>query len=322
MPKSNTNLIQPGMRFERWTVLERSPQDENKWLCRCACGTERYVSRKGLLYGESKSCGCLRRDNAREASTHDLVGKVFGDLTVTARAEYQRPNGGIWWNCICACGEAYDVPGTLLVTGKRTHCGGKAHERQHAIADISGMRFHRLLALHPTRRRDSKGFVIWHCRCDCGNEIDLSYNSLFYGSVKSCGCMKKEHSQNLGNFLTHVDGTSIDAIRSKKVPSDNTTGYKGVYLIRGKYVAKIVFQKKQYFLGAYDRIQDAAAARAEAEELLFAGVSYYYALLKQRAAQDPVWAEENPVKIEVARDANNRLSLRFFPDISRIPTHA
>ena len=46
------------------------------------------------------------------------------------------------------------------------------------------------------------------------------------------------------NRKVSVDGTSIDAIRSKKVPKDNTTGYKGVYLIRGKYVAKIVFQKK------------------------------------------------------------------------------
>ena len=48
----------------------------------------------------------------------------------------------------------------------------------------------------------------------------------------------------------------MDALKSKKVPTDNTTGYKGVYLIRGKYVAKIVFQKKQYFLGTYENIED------------------------------------------------------------------
>lgn len=58
-------------------------------------------------------------------------------------------------------------------------------------------------------------------------------------------------------------------IQSQKLPRDNTTGYKGVYLVRGKYLAKIVFQKKQYFLGTYDSIEEAAAARKSAEALLF-----------------------------------------------------
>ena len=49
-------------------------------------------------------------------------------------------------------------------------------------------------------------------------------------------------------------GTSVAILKSKKVPTDNISGYKGVYFIRGKYVAKIVFQKKAYYLGAYDKI--------------------------------------------------------------------
>ena len=313
MARSSKNLIQPGMQFERWTVL--APGEDNKWLCRCQCGTERLVSDRGLRYGESKSCGCLRRENAREASGHDLVGKVFGDLTVVEKADYQRKNGGIWWRCICACGAEYDVPGTLLVTGRRSHCGGKAHEKQYARIDITGQRFGDLIALYPTSQRDPKGFVIWHCRCQCGNELDISYNSLLYCNIKSCGCRKKEHEKKLHGFLTHVDGTSIDAIRSKKVPKDNTTGYKGVYLIRGKYVAKIVFQKKQYFLGAYDNIHDAAAARVEAEKTLFDEMAEFYALWEERATADPEWARENPVKVEVCRNKEHQLCLQFSPDI-------
>ena len=67
-------------------------------------------------------------------------------------------------------------------------------------------------------------------------------------------------------------GTSVDILKSKKVPTDNITGYKGVYLIRGKYVAKIVFQKKQYFLGTYENIEEAAEARREAEEVCSMGL--------------------------------------------------
>ena len=90
-----------------------------------------------------------------------------------------------------------------------------------------------------------------------------------YDSPPRCGCRKKEHDQELGTLLTHVGGTSLEMIQSQKLPRDNTTGYKGVYLVRGKYLAKIVFQKKQYFLGTYDSIEEAAAARKSAEALLF-----------------------------------------------------
>lgn len=65
----------------------------------------------------------------------------------------------------------------------------------------------------------------------------------------------------LRTFLTHVDGTSIDALKSDRIPSNNTTGVKGVYKIRGKYVAKIVFKKKQYILGQFDTLALAAEAR-------------------------------------------------------------
>lgn len=74
----------------------------------------------------------------------------------------------------------------------------------------------------------------------------------------------------------------MDALKSKKVPTDNTTGYKGVYLIRGKYVAKIVFQKKQYFLGTYENIEDAAEARREAEVVLFDGSAKHYRKQKDK----------------------------------------
>ena len=71
--------------------------------------------------------------------------------------------------------------------------------------------------------------------------MDVSYNNLVYGNLKSCGCQKKEHDKKLGSMLTHVAGTSIDILKSKKIPTDNTTGYRGVYLVKGKYLAKIVF---------------------------------------------------------------------------------
>lgn len=231
----------------------------------------------------------------------DLTGQKFGDLTVIRRIENSR-SGASRWLCGCVCGADYEVLGTLLTNGKRTRCTSRAHGKNYAFADITGQRFGRLTALYPSRRYDKSGSVIWRCRCDCGTETDISYNSLMYTKLKSCGCQKKEHDQKLRTYLTHVDGTSVDMLKSKKIPADNTTGHKGVYLVRGRYMAKIVFQKKQYYLGTYDRIEDAVTARKAAEEVLFDSVAEHYRCWKRKAELDPEWAEANPIRIHVTQE--------------------
>lgn len=312
-----TENVIPGCKFGRWTVLEdqtASPKGEKKWLCRCDCGTERYVLERSLKYGGSLSCGCLRKERANEAISPNLTGKQFGELTVIRKLK-SADSSSARWLCKCSCGDTYIVYGTLLMTGKRTRCSSKKHQKNYAFIDITGQRFGRLVAEYPTDKRSSKGSVIWHCRCDCGEEVEVSYNILVYSHMRSCGCQKKEHEQNLKTFLTHVDGTSIDMLKSKKIPSNNTTGVKGVYFIKGKYEAKIVFQKKQYYLGKYDNLQDAATVRKEAEELLNTTVVNHYEKWEARAKEDPEWAEKNPIKIDVTKDGISGLSVVCMPNL-------
>ena len=304
-----------GQIFGRWTVLNDSittPKGERKWLCRCACGTERYVLERSLRSGGSLSCGCLRKDSAREANAYDLTGRVFGDLTVLGPSRERRSYGGQWWHCRCDCGTERDFPATLLTTGKQTNCGGPAHAKNYAYRDITGKRFGMLTALYPTDRRTDKGYVIWHCRCDCGRELGVSYNDLRYSATSSCGCLKREHEQNLRRYLTNVGHTSLDQIRSNKLPANNTTGARGVYLVKGKYLAKLVFQKKAYYLGNYDTIAEAVEARKEAEDALFRSTLDYYERWQQRAQEDPDWAEANPVRISVTR-SGGRFRVSFYP---------
>jgi hypothetical protein len=57
---------QPGMKFGRWTVIEINlEQQDTRWLCKCDCGNQSFVSAKGLMNGDSSSCGCLRRERYR-----------------------------------------------------------------------------------------------------------------------------------------------------------------------------------------------------------------------------------------------------------------
>lgn len=57
--------------------------------------------------------------------------------------------------------------------------------------DITGERFGRLVALHPTSQRRS-GKVMWLCQCDCGNTTLATSNSLKTGNTRSCGCLYRE----------------------------------------------------------------------------------------------------------------------------------
>ena len=247
-----------------------------------------------------------------ETNSPDLTGQQFGELTVIRKVENTKHNS-TQCLCKCSCGADYVVQGSLLVTGRRTRCPGKVHEKNYTYVDITGQRFGRLVAQYPSKRYDKSGSVVWHCQCDCGNEVDVPYNTLVYANQKSCGCQKKEHDQKLKTFLTHIDGTSVDMIKSKKVFSDNTTGFRGVYLIKGKYVAKIVFQKKAYYLGTYESIEQAAQARKEAEEILYNKVSAFYDVWKQRAIDDPAWAEKNPISIQVNKNRDNGISVALLP---------
>lgn len=90
--------------------------------------------------------------------------------------------------------------------------------------------------------------------------------------------------------------------------------YQQAYRIRGKYVAKIVFQKKQYFLGTYENIADAAKARKEAEEILFDGVAGHYQRWKEYADADPDWAVRNSVQI-IVNQSGKKLNVTMLPDL-------
>lgn len=39
------------------------------WLCRCTCGAEARVDNRSLRRGNTRSCGCLRREMARTSKT-------------------------------------------------------------------------------------------------------------------------------------------------------------------------------------------------------------------------------------------------------------
>lgn len=158
--------------------------------------------------------------------------------------------------------------------------------------NIAKQRFGKLTALRPTTKRKG-GSVVWTCLCDCGRTTEASYNDLVSGNTRSCGCLIHEKGRP---GLSYVDQTCIESLKSKALHKNNTSGYTGVQKQRGKWVALISLKKHRYYLGTYERFEDAVFVRQRAEQLLHDQFVQAYESWNKK---DETWKQEHPLKIVV-----------------------
>lgn len=76
-----------GKKFSRLTVkqLDDSRNDKTYFICKCDCGNEVSVNISQLVYGHTKSCGCLQREkvltlnqNKKKYNRYDLETYSYG----------------------------------------------------------------------------------------------------------------------------------------------------------------------------------------------------------------------------------------------------
>ena len=93
------------------------------WLCQCHCGKEVVVLRSNLVYNKTKSCGCLQKKRVSESNSRNLVGSVFGRLTVQEFTGEINPHGEKIYLCLCECGNYHKVATGKLTSGDTKSCG-------------------------------------------------------------------------------------------------------------------------------------------------------------------------------------------------------
>lgn len=295
-----------GQLFGFLCAEEKMPYKEDRytvWRCHCTnCGGEAFVSTKRLKRGTITDCGCIPKTTAKNGSiAEDLTGRIFGDLKVLYRVENHR-NGRTRWMCECICQNRVVVTQHELKAGSTKSCG--CYKKNHCTTnlDLKNRQFGRLTALYPTEERDYKGSVMWHCRCKCMNELDVSADALVHGNYQSCGCLKKEIEQKIGSTLHRVDGSCVEILEKRKHRNDNTSGFRGVYkLANGRFRAGIGLKKQSFYLGTFDSFEEAVRIRLEAEKILHDGFVETYYLWEKRALTDPQWAEQHPFYYNVRK---------------------
>lgn len=53
-------------KYNKWTVVGFEGKNTQYIICECDCGTIKKVRKSHLLSGNSKSCGCLQKEKAKE----------------------------------------------------------------------------------------------------------------------------------------------------------------------------------------------------------------------------------------------------------------
>ena len=276
-----------GMTFGLWTVLSRDLSKTNRpfYLCRCACGTERSIDKYTLKKGLSWHCGCQAEkvrvaaaqkyrkkyaEGAYDRAPTNLIGQRFGRLTVVELLTEKRSGVEAKYRCVCDCGNE-TVKTYPALMGGALSCGCLKIETRD---DITGQKFGRLTALEPIARPGKR--LVWKCRCDCGKEMEVMPQYLKNGSTQSCGCLGREKGKTIIKAALAnsgiVDGTSLPMVRGAlegKIRADNTSGARGVDLMKGRYYASITFKGKKYSLGGYGTLEEAAAVRKQAEQIIY-----------------------------------------------------
>ena len=87
-----------------------------------------------------------------------------------------------------------------------------------AKIDISGQRYGYLTVLYDSgKRKTKKRKIIWHCKCDCGNEVDVDKFYLTRSkSIPSCGCMSKKKGMYVGYQVGRLTVTKELGSNGKK----------------------------------------------------------------------------------------------------------
>lgn len=98
-----------GQRFGRLVVLEEKSRrgKSRTWLCRCDCGKETIVRQDNLKSENTKSCGCLQKDNAGEYLKKEYSNKKIGNIFIIRSIGSK--NNKMIWEAKCSCGNIFYV---------------------------------------------------------------------------------------------------------------------------------------------------------------------------------------------------------------------
>ena len=181
----------------------------------------------------------------------NLIGQVFGRLTVIERAENAK-DGHAQWLCQCECGKTTIVSSNVLKKGNTKSCGCLNREVASQKAktqykDLTNQHFGRLTAIEYFGS-NNKGSALWKCSCECGNDnfITTSHH-LLSGNTQSCGCLKSIGESKIAVILSQNNIKFIQQEKFDDAIYEDTKGQMRFDFYLPEYNRLIEFDGNQHY---------------------------------------------------------------------------
>ena len=224
-----------GRVFGRLTVVDYGYRESHSyyWKCECSCSNKTivYATAHALASGNTRSCGCLKKELLSEKYSKYHVGDIVKgcELIDIIGNKHGSP---LWKVKCCDCGENLEYTSKQLTTRKDNRCYDCIYP------NLVGEDFGRLHV--DARIPDKKNKWLYVCTCSCNehNTITVPRCSLTRGTTQSCGCLKKEKNVEWGKQLRQL------------YPS---TKKENVYIDKGNYVVGYALRDKTYDIFLIDK---------------------------------------------------------------------
>lgn len=249
------------------------------YLCVCPCG-DTFIATSQRIRTGNTDCGCgivsgihnkpFKVGDTYHGSKILNVSKKYGDQTC--------------YIFLCKCGKESERTHAEFI--KKPSCStctksksdlerDKKIEEQFVGKKINGIEILRLSG------RDKKSILYVDAICPiCGKEFTTVLSRIKKGidSCSECARTNLKEGHEISKDAC-VEGTNVLSIKPDRALNKNsTTGQKGVSRNGdGRYRAYINFKRKQYHLGVYNTLKDAAEARKIAEKNIHGKFLEWYA---------------------------------------------
>lgn len=197
-----------GKKFGRLKVISLNKNNGftgRWWNCLCDCGTLVVVPTGRLTTGNTKSCGCLKKEMLHP----NLIGQKFGKLTVIEALGVRQLYS--IWKCKCECGGEKIVRTSSLKSGAVRSCGClRSGYLKNAKGHLEYGEAVRNLVIKMYRDNAKKQGHTW--KLSKKEAIDLLAGNCYY-----CGCPPSRTRVDPGKY-GEFTYNGIDRI-------DNSKGY-------------------------------------------------------------------------------------------------
>lgn len=170
-----------GQKIDKLTIIEQIGKGTKvKAICECGNIWTGYLD---LRY-KTHCCDKCRLPK---------IGKRYNNLTIIEVLSKSKVK------CLCDCGNSIVTQTNRLRSNNTKSCGclvSKTSKKNRI--DLTGQRFGRLTVikyLYSEKSKNGKSTIPYYqCKCDCGNEINVTGHRLKTGNTKSCGCYQKDRT--------------------------------------------------------------------------------------------------------------------------------